>query len=100
MSEERDELDQAYEELNDAVRKVVAFEGLDTNHGLVTDWVLVTAIQGFSDDGDPQAMTLTLVPPASVNGGIPGYRVVGLLDVALNELRYEISAPYHGDVSE
>jgi len=100
MSEEQDELEAAYEELNHAIRKVVVHEGLDVNHGMVTDWVLVTAIQGFNNDGDPQAMTLTLVPPASVGGGIPGYRVVGLLDVALNELRYEIAAPYQGSVEE
>lgn len=98
MSEEHDELLEAYEELDLALRKVVTLEGLE--RGMVTDWVTVAAVQGFDDDGGAHSITLTLSPPISGGSGAPVYRLVGLLDVALNELRSSISAPYYGDMNE
>jgi hypothetical protein len=96
MSEEHDELLEAYGELDLALRKVVTLEGLEV--GMVTDWVTVAAVQGFDNEGEPHSVTLTLSPPVLGSTVAPLYRLIGLLDVALNELRFQISAPYYGDV--
>lgn len=97
MSEDNErELRDAYEEVNQAIRKVVALEGLNTEYGMVTDWVTVAAIQGFDDEGESRSATLTLTPPTTgTHGCIPTYRIVGLLDLALHEARNSTLVMYH-----
>lgn len=103
MSEDKEEelLREAYGRLRDTIAEIVALEGVDVSEAMVTDWVTVAAVQGYDEDGEPYSGTITVVPPTLGSyGGIPRYRVVGLLDVALTEARHPTVAPHEGEYEE
>lgn len=89
-----DDLPGAYEDLDQAIRRVAALEGWE---GLITDWCVLAAIQRLDDDGGDVTAISRILP----EGGnrVPYYRVMGLLDYALTGMRNEIAdeASFGGD---
>jgi hypothetical protein len=75
-NEERNqEIEQAYKELDDAVRKLVTLEM--TDKGLVTDYLVAVAIQAYDEEGN---MMDTVEPILPERGRLtPRYRTLGLL---------------------
>lgn len=78
------EQQQAHEDLEQAIRKAVTAEGWD---GLVTDAIVICAVQGFDDEGESVTHIARLIPGG---GEIPSYRAMGLLDYALAGFRNDI----------
>lgn len=74
-TEEEQRRREAYETLEDALRRVAQVEGYQ---GLLTDWCVLAAIQTFDDAGRCPAALIKLVP----YGGMPYYRLMGLVDYA------------------
>lgn len=84
----KEELKAAYEELDQAVRKIVTYEGIE---GLVTDYVTVAAVQKFDTDGVGLSMVARILPDGGTN--IPPYRLMGLLDYAKQDLVDDVFSP-------
>lgn len=82
MTGPEQDLREAYERLEQAIRDVTRLEEWE---GLVTDWVVIAANQYFADNGRSMTGIGQILP----DGGdsVPDYRVVGLLDVALTARR-------------
>lgn len=76
-------LAQAYAELEAAIRQVAA---LEEHEGLVTDWVVLAAVQQVTGDGVDLTTMARLMP----DGRIPYYRLLGLVAFAQSEIRDEI----------
>lgn len=73
--------------LRQAIQDTLAAYGW--GEGILTDWIVVTASQRFDDDGHAVTSVAKLVDEDIV----PHYRLMGLLDQALTELRAEVTTP-------
>lgn len=73
-------LSDAYEQLEQAIRAVAHHEQYE---GLVTDWVVITAVQTHDPNGNDLTAVGRLTPP----GRLPYYRLLGLIEYAAAELR-------------
>jgi hypothetical protein len=80
-----DERKAAYARLADAIQDVSRIEGA---HGVITEWVVVTAHQRYDDEGDARTQISQLMPDGD---DVPYHRVMGLLDYALTLRRAEIT---------
>lgn len=87
-----DELATAYEELEQAIRKVAALEGWQ---GLITDWAVIAAEQQLDDEGGDVTAVSRILPEGGKR--VPYYRVMGLLDYALTGMRNEIRDEASGE---
>lgn len=86
--ESSEELKTAYEELDNAIRKIVTYEGID---GLVTDYMTIAAVQKFDENGTGLSMVARILPEGGTT--IPPYRLVGLLDYAKQDLLEDVFSP-------
>lgn len=74
----------ADEAIRTAIQNALAVYGW-SGDGVLVDYAVVTASQRFADDGS----TLTSYARLMTNGAVPHYRIIGLLDVHLTELRID-----------
>lgn len=83
MTERDQQLKQAYQQLDDAVRKIATLEITPT--GMVSDWVVSVGLLAYDDEGN---MESTVEPILPEEGRVtPLYRITGLLDGLLNKYR-------------
>lgn len=68
------ELEQAFNDLEDAIRRIVTHQGWE--NGLLTDWITVASVQSFTDDG--HAATSTGWFSGREIPALPGTRADGL----------------------
>lgn len=85
--------EEAYERLERAIREVAA---LNEFEGLVTDWIVVAAVQQFGENGEDLTTVARLMP----DGRIPWYRVMGLIDVAHAGMHNEVVDAADADDAE
>lgn len=83
--EDTDQLKAAYANLEAAIAEAGRLQDFD---GLITEWVVVAAVQSYDDDGDVRVQVGTLLP---VDGGVPYHRVMGLLDYSLTRCRAAVA---------
>ncbi|MEU6520450.1 hypothetical protein ACFYOF_06170 [Streptomyces sp. NPDC007148] len=76
------ELKAAYARLAGAIEETARLEGAE---GVLTEWVVVFATQGYDDDGDGVTQIGTALPDGG--GHVPYHRLMGLLDYALTRCR-------------
>jgi len=81
------ELTEAYEDLDKALRKVLILEE-NKNSGnkgsfMLTDYLIISAVQGVDDDGDT-CTGITYTMPPGIN--MPWYRVMGLVSFTMARL--------------
>lgn len=72
-------------QLEDAIRAKLAT--YDTGGGILTDWIVIAAQQGFDEDGDATTSVGLLLP----NDSFPMYRILGLLDYAATVERAHVA---------
>lgn len=87
------ELERAYKQLDTALRKILTLEeaadGQKNGSFLLTDYIVISAVQGVDNEGDTcTGITYTLPP----NQDIPWYRLMGLVEFTKNRLA-RMSAP-------
>lgn len=66
----------ADEKLTEAIELVTQVYNPDLNMGILTDYIVIAAYQGFDADGDDETH-VTMHPR---DGSLPLYRIMGLLD--------------------
>ena len=90
---ETSELHEAYEELAEAIRKVIrlngwnksAIEGDENAPMMMSEYLVLVAQQGFDKDGDGISNFLHIAP----HGQLPWHRMIGLLRVAQLSIEHE-----------
>lgn len=78
---------EAYEKLRQAIETCAR---LDHAEGVLTDWVVLYATQGYDAHGASRAQAGRLLPAES--GGAQYYRLLGLLDYAQTRARAEVAS--------
>jgi hypothetical protein len=63
-----------YEKIEEALRKITKHQGRD---GLLTDYLILSAVQSFDDDGGLITNTGWHTNP---NNGMPYHRMIGLIE--------------------
>lgn len=81
----QDKLAEAYRQLAAAIREVSMLEGAK---GILTDWIVVSAHQYYSDEGKARTQIGQWLPDGEE---LPYHRVMGLLDYAITLRRHEIT---------
>jgi hypothetical protein len=84
----KQELERAYEALDTSLRTVFALEERGNPGGkssyMLTDYVVIAAMQGIDDDGDPCTGITFALPHDSE---MPIYRILGLVDFFRQRIR-------------
>ena len=80
------------QQLEDAIRNRLAVLGADD--GLLTDWIVIAAVQNLDEDGDCITQVSTVFP----DGTMPYHRIVGLIEYA--RIRYQAKIARHDPDSE
>jgi len=86
VADEDTDLKTAYQRLEEAITEVGRLEGYE---GVITEWVIVTAVTRFDDNGNGITQVGTLLPEGG--GQVPYHRVMGLLDYSLTLCRADIA---------
>lgn len=74
--DEYDALVKAYRQIEKSLREIVVIQGRE---GLLTDWVILSAVQSFDPDGVPVTNTGWHTNPES---SMPYHRLLGLVEYA------------------
>ncbi|MER5715698.1 hypothetical protein [Streptomyces sp. NPDC002132] len=86
------DLKAAYERLTKSIDEVARLEGAE---GVITEWVIVFAVQRFDSDGDGITQVGITLPDGG--GQVPYHRVMGLLDYALTRCRADVAEAEAGE---
>ena len=76
----------AYRRLAEAIDEVARLEG---SEGVLTEWVVIGALQRYDEDGDGITSIAMLLPDGG--GQVPYHRSMGLLDYALTRMRSDVA---------
>lgn len=71
---DQEAFNEAHRTLQDAIKLVISLDK-DNQTGLLTDFMVIAAVQDFTEDGEP---TVAIVP--IVSDHTPTYRLMGLLE--------------------
>lgn len=87
-----DEKKEAYEALEAAIRRVQELEGWQTGPDdepmLITDYVVLTAMQGFGrEDGDSFSAIRWILK----DGEMPWWKIVGVVRAGLLRIEYQLA---------